>query len=661
MNYASVNQTPATIRQHYIQADNTAGQELQTVPQLHQPFLHDLITVLAAPTQVLSQRNGEIASGNDHRQTVQGLIHADVRVLSELTVTINGEPGEHLATVLDGNGAQFTFLLPTVGAGVGIAADAHLRLDWFRLVEPGQLAETLVISSQLLDAVEVDVRVQLACDFAPLDLIRVGQPTTPAPLAEPSGDRYGWVHEDMVLSLVAEGAKLTPSDDHRRLTLHWRATVPAHDHVRLPWRMGLQDTGSVVVVPSTPPLKVTNLIGAESVDHALQPWLARSLEDLNGLWMATRDAPEEGFFAAGAPWYLTLFGRDSIWAARMVLPIDLGPARGTLRTLARRQGQRVDITAAEEPGKILHELRRTTMRFGTSWLPPVYYGAVDATPLWVCLLHDAWQAGLADADVAELLPALEQALLWLIDHGDADNDGFLEYRDASGHGLANHGWKDSFDSIRFRDGRVAHGPVAVCEAQGYAYEAAMVGANILDAFGRPGADRYRTWATELASQFRARFWCGTGDERYPALALDGAKQPVDSLSSNIGHLLGTGILNAEEELLVARLVASPALDSGLGLRTMAATDAGYAPLSYHCGSVWPHDTAIVISGLIRAGLGEYATGLIEGLLRASIAFEQRLPELWSGEGRPVPYPVACRPQAWSAASAIVVADALKAL
>jgi glycogen debranching enzyme len=627
------------------------------VAQQHQPFLHDLITVLAAPTQVLSQPSGEIASTAD-RQTVQGLIHADVRVLSGLRLTINGEPGEHLATLLDGNCAQFTFLLPTAGAGVGIAADAPLRLDWFRLVEPGQLAETLMVSSHLLDPVDVDVCVELACDFAPLDSIRVGQPTAASPFPEPAGDRFAWVHQDMALSLVAERANLTVSDDHDRLTLHWRVTVPADGQVNLLWRLGVQDTGSVVVVPSAPPLKITNLAGTESIDHGLQPWLARSLEDLNGLWMATRDAPEEGFFAAGAPWYLTLFGRDSIWAARMVLPLNLAPARGTLRTLARRQGERVDIVAAEEPGKILHELRRTTMRLGTSWLPPVYYGAIDATPLWICLLHDAWQAGLPEPDIAELLPALERALAWLIDCGDADDDGFLEYRDASGHGLANHGWKDSFDSIRFHDGRVAEGPVAVCEAQGYAYEAAIGGASLLDAFGRPGADRYRLWATELASRFRESFWCGTGDDRYPALALDGDKRPVDSLTSNIGHLLGTGMLNAQEELLIARQVASPALDSGLGLRTMAATDAGYAPLSYHCGSVWPHDTAIVIAGLVRAGLAEYASGLIEGLLRASIAFDQRLPELWSGEGRPVPYPVACRPQAWSAAAAVVVAHAL---
>ena len=427
------------------------------------------------------------------------------------------------------------------------------------------------------------------------------------------------------------------------------------------WQLRMQDTREIVI-PSTVPISVPNLISAsDRVDHRLWPWLISSVEDLSGLWMATRDAPQDGFFAAGAPWYLALFGRDSIWAARMLLPLSTEPARRTLRILARRQGNRVEVETAEEPGKILHEQRRDTHGFGAMSLPPLYYGTIDATPLWICLLHDVWRAGVPSAEVTELLPALERALEWMINYGDADGDGFLEYEDLSGRGLANQGWKDSADGIRFRDGRIAKGPIALCEVQGYAYEAAMAGATVLEAFGQAGADRYRSWGRALATQFRARFWCGQGESRYPALALDGDKQQVDTLSSNIGHLLGTGMLNTHEELLIARRVSSPALDSRLGLRTMAATDAGYAALSYHCGSVWPHDTAIVIAGLVRAGLSDHATGLIEGLLRASVAFEQRLPELWSGEGRPVPYPAACRPQAWSAASAVVVAGALGVL
>ncbi len=377
--------------------------------------------------------------------------------------------------------------------------------------------------------------------------------------------------------------------------------------------------------------------------------------------MATADAPDQAFYAAGAPWYFTLFGRDSIWAARMMLALDVDVAAGTLRTLARRQGRTVDPPSAEQPGKIMHEMRRDTFAFGEVSLPPLYYGTIDATPLWICLLHDAWRAGMPDEVIQGLLPVLEGALAWLVDYGDADGDGFLEYLDTSGHGLANQGWKDSADAVRFHDGRQAVGPVALCEVQGYAHEAAAGGAALLDAFGLAGGERYREWAGGLAERFRTRFWCERDGRRFPALALDGSKQRVDSLTSNIGHLLGTGLLDADEERLVAELVSGPELDSGLGLRTMAATDGGYAPLSYHCGSVWPHDTAIVIAGLVRSGLTSYAAGLVEGLLRASVAFDQRLPELWSGEGRPVPYPMACRPQAWSAAAVVPVLVARREL
>jgi glycogen debranching enzyme len=574
---------------------------------------------------------------------------------------VNGQPGEHLATTLhDANQAQFTFLLPTVD-GDAPTADAQLRLDQFRRIEPGHLTEKLMISSLLGYPVDVAVDVELSCDFARLDVIKMGQPTSARAIPDQSGDQLAWVEEDIAVSLDAEGAGLKLSEDRCRLTLRWHLTVPAHGEASALWQLRMQDTREIVI-PSTVPISVPNLISAsDRVDHRLWPWLISSVEDLSGLWMATRDAPQDGFFAAGAPWYLALFGRDSIWAARMLLPLSTEPARRTLRILARRQGNRVEVETAEEPGKILHEQRRDTHGFGAMSLPPLYYGTIDATPLWICLLHDVWRAGVPSAEVTELLPALERALEWMINYGDADGDGFLEYEDLSGRGLANQGWKDSADGIRFRDGRIAKGPIALCEVQGYAYEAAMAGATVLKAFGQAGADRYRSWGRALATQFRARFWCGQGESRYPALALDGDKQQVDTLSSNIGHLLGTGMLNTHEELLIARRVSSPALDSGLGLRTMAVTDAGYAALSYHCGSVWPHDTAIVIAGLVRAGLSDHATGLIEGLLRASVAFQQRLPELWSGEGRPVPYPAACRPQAWSAASALVVAGALGVL
>ncbi|MEV6848086.1 hypothetical protein [Actinoplanes sp. NPDC051411] len=239
-------------------------------------------------------------------------------------------------------------------------------------------------------------------------------------------------------------------------------------------------------------------------------------------------------------------------------------------------------------------------------------------------------------------------------------DGFLRYVDTTGRGLANQGWKDSHDAVRFHDGRLADPPIALAEVQGYACRAALDGAALLDAFGRPGADRRRAWAAGLAGRFRDAFWVADG--RFPALALDRDQRPVDALTSNIGHLLGTGLLTAEEESRVAAALATESMSGAYGLRTMSADDRGFAPLSYHCGSVWAHDTAIVAAGLARGGFASAAASLIDGLLTAGEAFDFRLPELYAGDprttlSRPMPYPAACRPQAWSAAAAILILQA----
>jgi glycogen debranching enzyme len=395
-----------------------------------------------------------------------------------------------------------------------------------------------------------------------------------------------------------------------------------------------------------------------SADHRLTRLVDRSLDDLAALRLTDG---ADTFLGAGVPWFLTLFGRDSLWAARMLLPLGTDLAAGTLRVLARRQGTRVDDSTGEAPGKIMHELRRDehVLTEANLRLPAVYYGTIDATPLWISLLHDAWRWGHPAAEIEALLPNLDAALGWLADHADPDGDGFLEYLDTTGHGLANQGWKDSGDAVRFADGRIAEPPIALAEVQGYAYRAALDAAALLDAFGRPGGDRWRGYATAMADRFRAKFWVPGG---YPALALDRHKAPVDSLTSNIGHLLGTGLLSAGEEDEVAAALTAGIMSGGYGLRTMSAADRGYGPLSYHCGSVWTHDTAIVAAGLVRAGFRAEAATLIDGLLAAAEAFGFRLPELHAGHGRdelsrPMPYPAACHPQAWSAAAAILLVQA----
>jgi glycogen debranching enzyme len=263
------------------------------------------------------------------------------------------------------------------------------------------------------------------------------------------------------------------------------------------------------------------------------------------------------------------------------------------------------------------------------------------------------------AEVEALLPAMERALDWMADHGDSDGDGFLEYADQSGTGLANQGWKDSGDSVQWRTGALATGPIALAEVQGYAHEAAVGGAALLDAFDRPGGDRWRAWAAALAERFRASFWTVDARGSYPGIALDADKRVVDTVTSNIGHLLGTGLLSDAEEATVAARLVAPDMDSGYGLRTMSTDSAGYWPLRYHGGAVWPHDTAIVVQGLARAGHGPEAAALAEGLLAAAQDVDDRLPELYGGDARGtvptvVPYPAACRPQAWSAAAAVSV-------
>ena len=433
-------------------------------------------------------------------------------------------------------------------------------------------------------------------------------------------------------------------------------TVAPHARVVLRWSMTVEDTGAVMLPGPRGDFARPTVTGN---DQRLTRLLDQSLDDLAALRLTTAIDDGDTFLGAGVPWYLTLFGRDSLWAARMMLPLGTDLALGTLRALARRQGTKLDPETGEAPGKIMHELRRADVTV-EGRLPAVYYGTIDATLLWISLLHDAWRWGHDPAEIAGLLPALQGALGWLADHADPDGDGFLEYLDPTGRGLANQGWKDSHDAVRFHDGRLADAPIALVEVQAYAYRAALDGAALLDAFGRPGGSLWRAYADTLAARFREAFWVDGG--RYPALALDRDKRPVDALTSNIGHLLGTGLLNSDEEARVAAALGADDMSGAYGLRTMSAADGGFAPLSYHCGSVWTHDTAIVAAGLAKAGFPTEAAHLIDGLLTAGEAFGFRLPELYAGDARaditrPMPYPASCHPQAWSAAAAVLILQA----
>ncbi len=622
-------------------------------PAGRQPWLHDLALVLSAPTQAWSAADGQVRADG-----VQGFHHADRRFVSACVVTLDGEEPVPVSAHDDGGDARVFLSVPRALGDRG--ADPTVRLERRREVRPGAVVERLALVSSASQPVACVLRVRVAADLAPLDAVKAGMPPAPVPPVRADGDGALWQVEGFRGTLRAEGARV--GVDGTDVVVAWDLVVaPGATEVR-ELSAGLEDAGAVVVAPRLP--ASWGQLQVDSADRRLAPVLDRALADLRLLRLATADEPDEEFLAAGAPWFLTLFGRDSLWAARMLLPVTTGLAASTLRVLAGRQGTVVDVGTAQQPGKILHEVRgagfslvdETDPAGVERSLPPVYYGTIDATPLWVLTLHDAWRWGLAEDQVEALLPATERALAWLVEHGDADGDHLLEYVDASGHGLSNQGWKDSGDAVRRVDGSLATAPVALAEVQGYAYAAARAGADLLEAFGHGGTDRWRAWAQHLRVEFHRRFWVEDARGPFPAIALDGDKRPVVSMTSNVGHLLGTGLLSVEEVDVVARRLAAPDMLSGFGVRTMSDRAAGYSPTGYHVGSVWPHDTAICLAGLAAEGRAEVAP-VAEALLSTLDAFGGRPPELFAGDPRsthpsPVPYPAACRPQAWSAAAAV---------
>lgn len=624
-----------------------------------QPLLDDAVIALRAPTQVWSGRTGDLGA-----RPIDGVFHGDVRHIRSLTASCRDSGIEWISTAAHGpSRVVFGGLL----RGLDDATpDPKVRLIRDRLVVDGALTETWTVLSRLAEPVETELVLEVQPEFASLHDVKAGVAVSEL-LEVATTDASATARSaDQSFSLTTGAAVVDEADG--RLTARWPLRVEAGGAASVSFTIALHDA-TLVVRGATETWAGVAARPDSTSEPRLDRWLDTALGDLDALRLTTSGEGQQ-FFAAGAPWFFTLFGRDSLWAARLVLPLDAGAAASTLRALAALQGTRDDPATAQEPGKILHELRASALEMPGEGivLPPQYYGSVDSTPLWVCLLADAWRSGMPETEVRDLMPALRGALGWILESGDSDGDGFLDYIDRSGRGLANQGWKDSGDSIQWRDGSLAEGPIALCEVQGYAYEAARAGADLLAAFGDEdegmlAPERLRAWAADLRERFRAAYWVETPEGRYPAIALDRDKRPVDALTSNIGHLIGTGILDEGEERAIADLLAGPSMSSGYGIRTMSSGAAGYWPLSYHGGSVWTHDTAIIARGLHRAGLDSHAREVAQALLAAAEGFAYRVPELHSGDPAaettvPTPYPAACRPQAWSAAAAVTCLEIL---
>lgn len=394
----------------------------------------------------------------------------------------------------------------------------------------------------------------------------------------------------------------------------------------------------------------------------MQRLIDRGLSDLK---LLLTDIGYGAFPVAGLPWFGVPFGRDSLIAAFQMLSIKPDVAKGTLLTMAAFQGQDNNPWRDEQPGKIMHEIRFGELS-NTNQIPfTPYYGSIDSTPLFLVLLVEycKW-TGNFDL-FHHLLPNIDAALSWIDNFGDRDQDGFVEYHQESSKGIANQGWKDSGDSIVHRNGDYAKTPIALAEVQGYVYQAKM---GLSDLFNKMGEENkaflLREQALSLKEKFNDAFWIE--EQQYYAIALDHNKQPVGTLTSNPGHLLLSGILDDERAKCIKDILISPKMFSGYGIRTMGEGEAGYNPMSYHDGSIWPHDNSLILLGMSLSGYKADSTKVIEGLIQASQHFEyDRLPELFCGYsnelGYPIEYPVACSPQAWAAGTPFLMLQSLLGL
>jgi glycogen debranching enzyme len=623
-------------------------------------------TLKHGDTFAVFDHNGDALSGPG---SPEGLFHRDTRHLSHLYLTIEEHRPLLLSSTLRDDNAALTCDLtnPDVFDGDGRIILEHdlLHLRRSRFLWNGKCYERLAVRNFDQQPHRMRVEISFAADFADLFEVRGAQRSRRGKMQPPriAADsvtlgycgldrrhktttlRFDPAPDELAARRAAFVFDLKPRE--ARVVLMEIACEEASDGLlHLIFVKALRDSRNALRASSARAASIatSNDIFNEAVRRAV-----------SDLYMLVTDTPEGPYPYAGIPWFSAVFGRDGLITGLETLWIDPAIARGVLLHLAANQATATDAAADAEPGKILHEVRYGEMAELREVPFRRYYGSVDSTPLFV-LLAGAYLQRTGDlATLRQLWPNVEAALSWLEKHGDPDGDGFVEYGRRNPDGLVNQGWKDSYDAIFHSDGTLARGPVALAEVQAYAYGAWRAAAVMARALGRHdrAADTERR-AEALRARFDARFF----DDRLGTyvLALDGDKRPCRVRASNAGHALLTGIAYPDRAAVLAKTLMNPASFSGWGVRTLAVTEARYNPMSYHNGSVWPHDNALIAAGLARYGFKREAVRLFNGLFAASTYIDlRRLPELLCGFARqltrgPTFYPVACAPQAWAAAA-----------
>src|ERR671910_373646 len=648
----------------------------------------DAIAVLEGRTFLLSDALGDVPAGS-----VGGLVHDDTRFLNRWEVSLEGRSLSLLKSrAVDYYSAAFYLTNPEIE---GLRPNT-IAVRRFRFVGNGLLEQLAAVNAGV-ETARFELRLTCGTDFADLFEMK----SVVRDRSERISREDGADHRSMRFSYEVPGfraactVRVVRSGIFDAASLEELADASVRvDGDSLVWELEVaprQLFGAVVRVElelndaALEPMHedfgeqrvasegaLTRWLDAapdfESDSAALKAVYDKSIVDLAALRIEGTLADEPYVLpAAGLPWFMTLFGRDTLVTSLQTLWVGPDLARGALHLLGELQGSKVDEFRDEEPGRILHEIRQGELTVLGEKPHSPYYGTADATPLWLILLSEYWRFTGDDAFVRTRWHNVLAALAWIDRYGDRDGDGYVEYQTRSSQGLGNQCWKDSWDGVQFADGSIPHLPIATAEIQGYVYDAKLRVAELARRLmlGDGLAERLEGESASLRARFNEDFW---SDERggFYVVGLDGDKRQIDSLTSNIGHLLWSGIVPDERAPLVAEHLTSGRLFSGSGVRTLSTEDRGYNPIGYHVGTIWPHDNAIVALGLARTGFRDEANRIALAQLEAASFNGFRLPEAFAGFERwispfPVPYPTACSPQAWATGAPFVFIQAMLGL